>query len=848
MAMARSGPERLEDQARRGRLIAFVGAGVSVAPPTCLPSWWEVNQAVVEALARQVDPAVRDRARAAAALVSARQRADRFPPEYQAEIIVGRLRQRYFEVLRCLDGDEPNGSHLALAALARAGHVRAIITTNFDRVLEAAFVRAGAPLDVLYRPEHFAALAADTSLLDRDGGPCRLLKIHGSADAPDTLVDTLSQRKRGLSPETQACIRHLLRFGHWMFLGFSGADLEADAGYLHLRGDRDVAAGFTWLVRNGEKPLDAVQRLVALYGTKGGTVHGELPAWLEALARRLIGGAQPEPAALSRKQVEARRSEASARVLEHTDAWATELGERRCAVVLAALVAAVAEPGEALALLSAAREVVSHADRATGTYGLMCDELGSLHRGRGENEVAVERFDEAVRVFEALAAEEQAIGVRSNMALALTDQGRYDEALEHFGAARAWAADDGRREEESVALHNIALVHSARGEFARAIALYEEELEQVTALGAERARATVLLCIGEALARLDRHDEALERLNAAVGILERLGDDAGLARALGNLATVHHGRARYDEAVRLYAESSSLFERLGDTDGEITTQLNLASIEQARGRPAEALRLAERAGNRASAAGLTPLHARALHVVGAMYEDLHAPGRAAIALEKALALRTASGDRRGRAESLNELGIVWRTLNEPRRAREALDEALRIRTELGLGAERSATLNNLAMLAQDRGDLPEAERLLTESIGTLDRAGLAARTAPAAFNLANTYLAMDRLDEAATWFERALAANERSGHAGRATDARVALAWTRGLQGRPDEARAAFAAAEAEAPSPEALLLVAARMTELAELYRTSGHEDIAVSMGAEARRIDAAAARARMG
>jgi hypothetical protein len=41
----------LQDALVRGKLVVFVGAGCSMAPPTSLPSWWEVNGAVIAAVA-----------------------------------------------------------------------------------------------------------------------------------------------------------------------------------------------------------------------------------------------------------------------------------------------------------------------------------------------------------------------------------------------------------------------------------------------------------------------------------------------------------------------------------------------------------------------------------------------------------------------------------------------------------------------------------------------------------------------------------------------------------------------------------------------------------------------------
>ena len=201
--------ENLVDQAHKG-LVIFCGAGVSMVPPTCLPSWWQMNEEVIRALCNQIIPYVPPgKADYWAQAINERRDSRRFPPEFQAELITKHFGHTYFDVLSCLDGDTPNTVHLAIAELAKAGHVRAVITTNFDRVLEAAFTQAETPFDVHFSQAHFETLATslDTAF---DKPACQLIKLHGSVADPLTLVDTLAQRMRGLSPAVVTCLDHLL--------------------------------------------------------------------------------------------------------------------------------------------------------------------------------------------------------------------------------------------------------------------------------------------------------------------------------------------------------------------------------------------------------------------------------------------------------------------------------------------------------------------------------------------------------------------------------------------------------------------------------------------------------------
>src|SRR5690348_5758519 len=107
---------RLLAAAQAGRLVVFAGAGISVDPPTALPSWWDLSGSVVRAIAARAENVVPD-ASLLADVIVARQRSDRFPPDWVAEKIVHSIGSIYFEVLRCIDSDRPNANHLSLAEL-----------------------------------------------------------------------------------------------------------------------------------------------------------------------------------------------------------------------------------------------------------------------------------------------------------------------------------------------------------------------------------------------------------------------------------------------------------------------------------------------------------------------------------------------------------------------------------------------------------------------------------------------------------------------------------------------------------------------------------------------------------
>jgi len=91
--------------------MLFLGAGISMIPPSCLPSWWQINHVILDALADE-SAAIVPEVRVLANKIKEKEEEGRLPPEFVAEIITNRIGKSYFEVLQVLEGDKPNLAHI----------------------------------------------------------------------------------------------------------------------------------------------------------------------------------------------------------------------------------------------------------------------------------------------------------------------------------------------------------------------------------------------------------------------------------------------------------------------------------------------------------------------------------------------------------------------------------------------------------------------------------------------------------------------------------------------------------------------------------------------------------------
>jgi tetratricopeptide (TPR) repeat protein len=333
----------LVHQARAQRLVILAGAGVSMGAPSSLPGWRDLNSMILSAVAGRVRGYFDGRPEVEHLLEALVQRRDvhgTFAPDYQAQIMEEQCGVTYFRALQAVDVEQRNASHEAIAALAAAGHVAAVVTTNFDRLLEQALEALGIPARVYANEEEYDALAGAVSA--GDSATIHVVKVHGSVHDAASMVDTLKQRRRGRGPALHRALAALLHRHYWLYLGFSASDLEYDPDYLGLRAAGDASPGFTFLHEPDRPPGSGALALQRAYGEKGRFVSGSLAGLFKTILPAL-GVVEPEPPSAT--------TDGRAQVAQRVQAWASTLHPMEAVSMLAALLKAAGQEQAALWVL-----------------------------------------------------------------------------------------------------------------------------------------------------------------------------------------------------------------------------------------------------------------------------------------------------------------------------------------------------------------------------------------------------------------------------------------------------------------------------------------------------------------
>ena len=188
-------------------LVIFVGAGASAIAPSSLPGWIDFNSVLLESLGEQVAAYSRQRQPVDVMLTALKARRDQtafLPPDFQAQLMEEEVGADYFRVWQSIDTDVFGPVHAGIAELAATGRVAAIITTNFDRLIEAALQARGVAFAV-----HHDAAAFDSLTTAGVASACiPVLKIHGSIEDAASLVDTFVSASPGGPRHSRRCCAH----------------------------------------------------------------------------------------------------------------------------------------------------------------------------------------------------------------------------------------------------------------------------------------------------------------------------------------------------------------------------------------------------------------------------------------------------------------------------------------------------------------------------------------------------------------------------------------------------------------------------------------------------------------
>lgn len=362
-----------------------------------------------------------------------------------------------------------------------------------------------------------------------------------------------------------------------------------------------------------------------------------------------------------------------------------------------------------------------HAGEARALY-----QLGHVHAGLGDkakaldfSSMADERLRQAVHVppADALRGEAQSLENRGEVHYSL---GELNAAVERFGDALSLWERAGDRRGQALAHLNLGYAYADSGDLPEAFDHFTRALSLWRAAGDRRGAARSQTALGAIHSFLGKWQTALDAYREALDILRALGDAQSEAVALNSVGQVYEDLSEPLTALDRYKRALQLNRESGNRAFEAVTQYyigrayrKLGDNERALDFYRQSLALSRRLGKRRVAA-------YAFTDIGAIY---HALGQRQFALDQyneVLKFYREEGDRRGQANTLKTIGDILYASGDRALALEHFGRGLALSREAGDRSGEAAALYDIARAERDRGDLHAAVGHVAESLKIIE--------------------------------------------------------------------------------------------------------------------------------
>lgn len=285
-------------------------------------------------------------------------------------------------------------------------------------------------------------------------------------------------------------------------------------------------------------------------------------------------------------------------------------------------------------------------------------------------QLAVQKYEQALRIFERL-SDKQAIGVAANnLGLVHAHLSQHRKAVEYFEKSLTAKRDREDRKGEGSTLNNLGAVYEQWGQYDKAAEYYEKSLTIKRDYQDREQEGRTLGNLGIVYWHWGQYAKAVEYFEKSLAIAQQFSDRQPEANALNNLGVIYNDWGRYASAVECYEKSLGIKRELGDRMTEGGTLENL----------------------------------------GTLYGDLGQYERAIEYYEKSLAMFRELKLRNEEGGALGNIGNILAHRGDRSQALARFEEQIRILSEVGANTGRPK--NCIANLHLDSGDLVKAEQYL----------------------------------------------------------------------------------------------------------------------------------------
>jgi len=709
----------------------LVGAGISMDPPTNMPSARQIVKDLLELCA---------------------------PPEevknllcletLRFELVVEKIQDVFDEELKFLDYleyiTEPNPIHLFLSnAIIRGNYV---VTTNFDYMIERALLRV---LDKKWHQDIIPVISKEDFIVYQDpkrfitSNQYPLYKIQGSKcniitnkNTSDSLITTMSALGKdraewetfAIEPYKKPAMFNLMNKRTLVIMGYSGND-DFDIGPA-LR-EMPFLNRLIWI----EHSQNDQPEIIKLKKREKLNVQ-ETQSHLEQLLEDISSSGDFEVILIKTKTSRFIQTnlwniflpylplnEINLHELKETipifSEWIKPIYENKLLIEkykFASQLFYYLKELEATKRCSERGILIAEQTNDLSSKSYFLNFLGMINQITGNYDVALKNYRGALLIDESLKDIAGKATDLNNIGSIYLILGKYENALQNYHQALDIVERQGDLSSKVTCKNNIGRVHEIRNEFDLALKNYLEAVKITEKVGDLNRKAALLNIIGMIYKTRNEYNQSLEYYHEALRISDLLGDLYGKIILLNNIGRIYDEYKDYEKALEKYNESVQIAEQLGDLSKKAGSINNIGSVYLAQGKVDMALEKYQEALNIEERLVDPLMKITYLNNIGMIHNNRANYNLAREKYTEALIIADNIGDLSKKGLLLTKIGAINMIQEDFQSALQKYEEAVLIFGNLGELSNKAASLSNIGRIYETFENYYEALRRYEETL------------------------------------------------------------------------------------------------------------------------------------
>ncbi|MFX1388458.1 MAG: tetratricopeptide repeat protein [Promethearchaeota archaeon] len=732
----------------------LVGAGISMDPPSNMPSAMQIVRGLLELCAPEDEY---DKISMMDML--------RF------ELVVEKIKDVFDEELRFLDYldivKEPNFIHLFLSNVITRGNY--VVTTNFDYLIEQGLVKI---LDENWHQDIIPVITKEDFIIYQDpkslvsSNKYPIYKIHGSkrniitgSKTSESLVTTMSalgkDRAEGetfaIEPYKKPAIFNLMRERTLVVMGYSGSD-DFDIGptlkelpFLnrliwieHSQGSKIEVANFNknkeLAFKQNSSKLE--QLLLEINDKNDFEVILIKTNTISFIKTKLWKIFLPYLPLTEFKTIE------SGKEIPNFKNWLMNLYNDLPLIQkykFACQIFYYLKDLEGTERCSNKGFLLAEETNDQAMKSYFMNFLGLINQITGNYSKSLEYYEKAYEIDNLM---NDLAGISTdlnNIGSIYLTLGKYDEALDSYNQALKIVERLDDSMSKITCINNIGRIYEIRNQFDLAQKKYLEAIKITEKIGDLNRKATILNNIGMIYKTQDNNNQALEYYNEALRISDLLGDIYGKIILLNNIGRVYDDNQEYEKALENYYLSVKFADQLGDPSKKAGCINNIGSVYLVQGKLDKALEQYQEALKIEEKVGDPLMMIIYLNNIGMIHTNR---GNYILAKEnykQALSIAEDIGDLSKKGLLLTKIGAIDMIQEKNLDALEKYEEAALLFERTGESSNKAASLSNLGKIYESRHNYFEALRRYEEALSVDQNIGDLVGIASDFYNIGRIY-------------------------------------------------------------------------------------------------------------